>query len=196
MVPLFVCATDALLVVSAWDTVMTPWLSSFAVRLRAPPEPASERICAPGALTSVPAVTASVAEVAALLVSSIAPLFVKPFATVSVELNEALPSTRSVEPAAVVSAPFCVADEITTSVPLFANACATLPAVRVSVPSFAIAPAPFTVQLDQFTTAWAPSVTGPANVSVRDEAVTVCTPEAEPFTRKPASETFWSTVTV
>ena len=92
IVPEFVCATDALFVVRFCATVISPWLSSLAVRFRPPPEPASELIVAPSAFVSVPAVTASVAAVAAPLdVSSIAPLFVNPFAIVSAEFTDAVP---------------------------------------------------------------------------------------------------------
>ncbi len=79
-------------------------------------------------------VTLSVAEVAALLVSSIVALFVKPFAAVSVELYEAVPSTRSVEPATVVIEPGARQLEMKLTVPEFARLPPTSDAVICSVP--------------------------------------------------------------
>ena len=65
-------------------------------------------IVPPAAFTSVPLVTVSCAvKPPPTLVSSIAPRFVNPAATVSTALQQVLlPCTRSVDPAVVVSTPF------------------------------------------------------------------------------------------
>ncbi len=116
------------------DTVIVPWLSSWACRLRAPPRPGSERIWPDGAFTSVPAVRLSVADVAALLVSSIVALLVKPLEAVSVELYEAVPSTRSVEPAPVVSEPLMAHALTNSSSPLLSMPPVRSEAVMASLP--------------------------------------------------------------
>ena len=148
IVPLLVCAAEAWLMVSDWLTVTVPWLSSCAVRLRGP------LACAPGravmvpvaALVRVPLLTARVAPYPLLAaISSIAPLLVKPLATVSTAsprltqggpMHATLPppATCSVEPLAVVSGPLTVLFPWTTTTPWLLSALLTVLAARFTVP--------------------------------------------------------------
>ena len=85
IVPLLVCAADALPMVTTRLTVSVPWLSIWALSVRGPPPPARTSMLPPTALTRVPELTFSVAERKETSPnSSIAPSLVKPFATVSV----------------------------------------------------------------------------------------------------------------
>ncbi len=139
IVPALTWSAEALLVDSNWPTAIVPWLSSWAPSAREPPEPASEAIVAPATLTSVPAVTLSVADVAApVLVSSIVALLVKPLATASEELYEPVPSTRRTEPATVVIAPGAAHTEIQFTTPELASAPVMSEAVISSVPPASI----------------------------------------------------------
>ena len=130
-------------------------------------------------------------------VSSIAPRFVKPFATVSVAWL-VLPSTcptRSTEPAFVVSAPLIAEFPDAMSVPWLPSATFTLEATRVRAPAFASTPPPAKELFVATTTPFAPTVSGPASVSVRLLIVNVCDPLAPPRTR-PATFVFTSSATV
>ena len=109
IVPLFTCTAPARPSVSVWvpPIVSVLWLSSCTASVRGPLAPVSGVIVAPGAFVTVPAGTVRVAPYPAFTsVSSIVPTFVKPVVTVSAPAPyAALPCTRSVDPAVVVSAP-------------------------------------------------------------------------------------------
>ena len=51
-----------LLMISGWLTVIVPWLSTCAVKVRGPPLPARIAMVPPGAFVSVPAVSDNVDE--------------------------------------------------------------------------------------------------------------------------------------
>ena len=84
MTPLFVCAALPRLSVRDRCRVSVPWLSSATVSVRVPSVPTAASIVAPAALVNVaPAGIVIVAPYDELIsVSTIAPLFVKLFATV------------------------------------------------------------------------------------------------------------------
>src|SRR5262249_17189984 len=105
IVPRFTCWAEALVSVSGRASVRVPSLSSFPSRVRGPFVPESARISALGAFVSVPFVTCRVAPYEDVLsVSTIVPLFVKPFATVRFDvLYDPSPCSRSVAPLAFVT---------------------------------------------------------------------------------------------
>src|SRR5262249_38899966 len=92
------------------------------------PRPDSTLIRRVGALVSVPAVTLSVAPwVATLLVNSIRPLLVKPFATVTVAApNDTSPWTRIVSSGSVVSTPLNAVVPRTRRVPKLSTGALTV----------------------------------------------------------------------
>ena len=125
---------------------IVPWLSVTAPKERLPAPAANTLIVLPAAFVSVPLVTFRTALPEP--VSSIVPLFVKPFATV----RESLPpvaSTLNVEPAWTVSVPLIALEPLDTSMPPLVNAVLIVleDKVKVLPDGFVIVTAPFMDEL-------------------------------------------------
>ena len=179
-VPLFVWTPPVRPQVVACAIVIRPWLSTAALSVRVPPPSASAVIVAPGALTSVPAVTAKVVPKPGL-VSSIAPRLVKPVATVKVT-KPVVPSlrARTTEVAVVVRAPLRFTVALPVSVPAFTTGALIVELNSEAVAVFTRLPAPFNVAPFIANTP-VPCVRNcPAIVSVRDESASVCAPLLPP----------------
>jgi hypothetical protein len=149
MVPLLAWCADAALIVSPAFRVSVPWLSSWALSVRAPPVPTWAVMVAPGALVSVPAETVRLAlKPETALVSSTAPRLVKPLAKArSANPWPPPPSTRKVEPAAAVTAPLrALLPSVTTTVPPLTSAALTVARSSVIVPWLVSVPVPLSVR--------------------------------------------------
>ena len=147
IVPALTCAAPARLSVKASGSSTVPWLSSTAASVRGPPAPTSDAIVPVAAFTKGPVVTVSDAPNAPVIsVSSISPVFVKPFVIVAFAVLVPLaPRTSITDVSPVVTDPFTVVVPRSTSRPLFTSPIPYVPPVSVIVPALLEDPVPVTL---------------------------------------------------